>query len=303
MPESLRTFLYRLVFNLWPCYRGTGGRVTFIAADWSEVRVRLPLSWRTRNYVGTIFGGSIYAAVDPFFMIMLMHRLGPDYEVWDKAATIRFRKPGRTTSTATLALPPGRGGGHPQRRCGAPARSTGPTASSWSTRPGWSTPRSRRWSTSGCATMSGHRRSHAHEDPLRPEARRRSAAPRPSRPRGRSPSGSCAPTTCSSWTTWTAAGATRASSPTARSRSTPARWCSTTARRSSRGPRPSSTPTARSTPSASTRTPSGSTAPRRASACRPSRSRTRCRPSWRCSTWTGSGSRSRTAPRSTSAPS
>lgn len=107
MPESLRTFLFRLFFNFWPCYRGTGGRVTFIAADWSEVRVRLPLSWRTRNYVGTIYGGSIYAAVDPFYMLMLIHRLGPGYEVWDKAATVRFRKPGRTTLDARMAIPEG----------------------------------------------------------------------------------------------------------------------------------------------------------------------------------------------------
>ena len=86
MRESFRTFLSRLRFNAWPCYRGTGGRVTFIAGDWSEVRVRLPLSWRTRNYVGTIFGGSIYGAVDPFYMIMLIHNLGPEYLVWVKAA-------------------------------------------------------------------------------------------------------------------------------------------------------------------------------------------------------------------------
>ena len=91
-------------FNLWPCYRGTGARVTFIAADWREVRVRLPLSWRTRNYVGTIFGGSLYAAIDPFFMIMLMKNLGPAYVVWDKAATIRFRKPGRSLLRASFRL-------------------------------------------------------------------------------------------------------------------------------------------------------------------------------------------------------
>jgi acyl-coenzyme A thioesterase PaaI-like protein len=107
MRESLRTFLFRLGFNLWPCYRGTGGRVSFIAADWSEIRVRLPLSWRTRNYVGTVFGGSIYAAVDPFYMLMLIHRLGPGFEVWDKAATVRFRRPGRTTLTARMAIPAG----------------------------------------------------------------------------------------------------------------------------------------------------------------------------------------------------
>lgn len=66
MPESFRTRWFRGGMNFWPCYRGTGGRLTFIASDWSEVRVKLGLSWRTRNYVGTIFGGSLYAAVDPF---------------------------------------------------------------------------------------------------------------------------------------------------------------------------------------------------------------------------------------------
>jgi acyl-coenzyme A thioesterase PaaI-like protein len=104
MRESWRTRLMRWGFNLHPAYRGTGARVTFIAADWSEIRVRLPLSWRTRNIVGTIFGGSLYGAVDPMYMIMLMKRLGPAYEVWDKAARIRFRRPGRTTLHARFQL-------------------------------------------------------------------------------------------------------------------------------------------------------------------------------------------------------
>ena len=102
--ESLRTRLVRLGFNWFPAYRGTGARITFIAADWGEVRIRLPLSWRTRNYVGTIFGGSMYAAVDPIYMIMLIKRLGPGYTVWDKAASIRFLRPGRSALTATFTL-------------------------------------------------------------------------------------------------------------------------------------------------------------------------------------------------------
>ncbi len=92
------------MFNWWPCYRGTGGRVTFISADWQTVKVKLPLNLRTRNYVGTIFGGSLYAAVDPFFMLMLMKNLGPDTIVWDKAALIRFRRPGRSLLTAEFHL-------------------------------------------------------------------------------------------------------------------------------------------------------------------------------------------------------
>ncbi len=108
MSESWRTRLARWQFNLFPAYRGTGGRVTYIRHDWTEIRVRVPLSRRTRNYVGTIYGGSIYGAVDPIYMLMLIKCLGPDYIVWDKAASIRFRRPGRSTLYATFQLGPDR---------------------------------------------------------------------------------------------------------------------------------------------------------------------------------------------------
>lgn len=104
MAESWNTRLRRWGFNLFPAYRGTGARITYIAADWREVRIRLPLSWRTRNYVGTIYGGSMYASVDPIYMIMLIRLLGREYVVWDKAASIRFRKPGRSTLYARFVV-------------------------------------------------------------------------------------------------------------------------------------------------------------------------------------------------------
>ncbi|HEX2208630.1 MAG TPA: DUF4442 domain-containing protein [Longimicrobium sp.] len=104
MPESLRTRLQRAGFNWFPAYRATGGRITYIASDWREIRIRLPLNRRTRNYVGTIFGGSMYGAVDPVYMVMLIQNLGRDYVVWDKAASIRFRRPGRTTLHARFVL-------------------------------------------------------------------------------------------------------------------------------------------------------------------------------------------------------
>ncbi|MGH9421201.1 MAG: DUF4442 domain-containing protein [Thermoanaerobaculia bacterium] len=104
MPESWSSRLLRWKFNLIPAYRGTGARVIYIAADFKEVRIRLPLAWRTRNVVGTIFGGSLYGAVDPVYMIMLINLLGPEYVVWDKTATIRFRRPGRSTLHATFLI-------------------------------------------------------------------------------------------------------------------------------------------------------------------------------------------------------
>ena len=106
MPEIFKSRRFRWMFNFFPAYRGTGGRVTYIADDFHEVRVKLPLNWRTRNYVGTIYGGSIYASVDPIYMLMLIHILGDDYVVWDKAAKIRFKKPGKETLYVDFQLSP-----------------------------------------------------------------------------------------------------------------------------------------------------------------------------------------------------
>ena len=102
--ESIKTKLLRIQFNFFPAFRRTGGRITYIAHDYFEIRIKLPLNWKTRNYVGTIYGGSIYASVDPIYMMMLIKILGSDYIIWDKAATIRFKKPGRSTLYATFRL-------------------------------------------------------------------------------------------------------------------------------------------------------------------------------------------------------
>jgi acyl-coenzyme A thioesterase PaaI-like protein len=104
MPESITTKLTRWGFNFFPAYRATGARITYISHDWRQVRIKLPLSWRTRNYVGTIFGGSMYGSVDPIYMVMLIKILGKGYVVWDKAATIQFKRPGKRTLYAAFDL-------------------------------------------------------------------------------------------------------------------------------------------------------------------------------------------------------
>src|SRR4249919_3951388 len=98
-------WLYWRLFNFWPAIRGTGSRVTYVSPDWTELRLRLKLSWRTTNYVGTIFGGSIYGALDPWFMVMMIRQLGDDYVVWDKSARVTFKRPGTETLYAVFELP------------------------------------------------------------------------------------------------------------------------------------------------------------------------------------------------------
>lgn len=90
--------------NLYPPYLGAAVRVTHISDDFRNVEVEMPLRFYNRNYVGTHFGGSLYSMCDPFYMLMLINILGPDYIVWDKAATIRFKKPGKGVMKATFML-------------------------------------------------------------------------------------------------------------------------------------------------------------------------------------------------------
>lgn len=93
MKANLSPSIYRFLFNIWPSYRGSGGRVKYISTDWKEVHVSLRKSWRTRNYVGSVFGGSIYSCADPIYMLQLMKILGDRFVVWDKSANVKFIKP------------------------------------------------------------------------------------------------------------------------------------------------------------------------------------------------------------------
>lgn len=104
MSESLRTRMLRWRLNYFPAYRRTGARVTYISDDFREARIKLPLTWRTKNYVGTTFGGSMFSAVDPVYMVMFIKLLGSDYIVWDKSAAIEFRRPGRSILTAKFVI-------------------------------------------------------------------------------------------------------------------------------------------------------------------------------------------------------
>jgi hypothetical protein len=94
----------RLRLNLYVPFLGAGIRIKRLAPGWREVDVEMKLRWWNANYVGTHYGGSLYSMTDPFFMVMLIEILGKDYIVWDKSATIRFKKPGRGTVFAKFRL-------------------------------------------------------------------------------------------------------------------------------------------------------------------------------------------------------
>src|SRR5262249_23975379 len=108
MQTRWKARLLKHVANVWGPFLLSGIRVTRVAEDMRSVDVRMAMRPWNRNYVGTHFGGSLFAMADPWFMVLLIELLGPGYLVWDKTGTIRFRKPGRGTVQARFEIPPER---------------------------------------------------------------------------------------------------------------------------------------------------------------------------------------------------
>lgn len=100
----MKASTFRRLLNLWPPFLVNSIRVQSLSADWSEAKVALRLRRRNRNYVGSQFGGNLFAMADPFWMLLAMHRLGRDYYVWDQAGTIDFVAPGREDVYARFHL-------------------------------------------------------------------------------------------------------------------------------------------------------------------------------------------------------
>jgi len=101
--ELRQKFLEKMI-NFYGPFLGSGVKLRHMSKDFREAHVSMELTFYNKNYMGTQFGGSLYAMVDPWYMLMLIKNLGKDYIVWDKAATINFRKPGKGRVSAFFQL-------------------------------------------------------------------------------------------------------------------------------------------------------------------------------------------------------
>lgn len=107
--EILRKFfkpatLLRVMFNISPMYKRSTAKILAVSDNLYTVNIIIPLSYKNRNYVGTIFGGSLFSATDPIFMVQLIQILGKDFVVWDKSSTIQFKRPASSDAYATFSF-------------------------------------------------------------------------------------------------------------------------------------------------------------------------------------------------------
>jgi acyl-coenzyme A thioesterase PaaI-like protein len=101
---DLRQRFLEKAINFYGPFLGAGVKLKELSKDYRYAKVTMPLTFYNKNYMGTQFGGSLYAMVDPWYMLMLIKNLGKNYIVWDKGATIRFKKPGKGKVTAEFVL-------------------------------------------------------------------------------------------------------------------------------------------------------------------------------------------------------
>lgn len=92
------------MWNIWPPFLGSGISIKKVSPDYRFIRVELALRFWNANYVGTQYGGSMFSMTDPFYMVMLLRNLGPGFIVWDKSASIKYIKPGKTRVHAEFVL-------------------------------------------------------------------------------------------------------------------------------------------------------------------------------------------------------
>ena len=102
----MKASLFRHGINLWPPYLAAGIHVTELSDDYRHAKVELRMRPWNRNYVGTHFGGSLFAMTDPFWMLLVLNNIGGDHLVWDQAGSIEFVRPGRGTVHAGFSLDP-----------------------------------------------------------------------------------------------------------------------------------------------------------------------------------------------------
>ncbi len=95
---------YRRWINFWPPFLFSGIAVKHASPDFRSVEVTLRQTRYNRTPSGAHFGGSLFAMTDPFYALMLANALGRDYIIWDQAASIQFRSPGRGTVSATFQV-------------------------------------------------------------------------------------------------------------------------------------------------------------------------------------------------------
>lgn len=108
--RRLRFLSYARRLELYPPFWLMGIKVLEWSEDSRRVRIRLPLTWRSKNMGGSMFGGYQAALADPIAPLACS-RIFSGYDVWTRKLVVDFKKAGTTDLELRFDFPPGREAG------------------------------------------------------------------------------------------------------------------------------------------------------------------------------------------------
>ena len=106
-PRVLSERYGRLLLNLFPPFIFNRIRIVSVGDGFRSCSVRVRPSLLTRNLNGTIFGGAIFSAADPFYAVMfwqIFARQDMRVQTWLKSASIEYLRPAAVDLTLEFAL-------------------------------------------------------------------------------------------------------------------------------------------------------------------------------------------------------
>jgi hypothetical protein len=104
---KLKNGFARFLINLYPPMLFNGVRVLYISKDFTSLKLRIRRTLFTRNHSGSIFGGSLFSAVDPFYALMfwqIFQQEEINCSTWLKSAEIKYLKPANKKLYASLFI-------------------------------------------------------------------------------------------------------------------------------------------------------------------------------------------------------
>jgi len=81
--------------------------ITRFHKGFRSVEVKIGRSILNKNYHKSIFGGTIYAAADPFYPVLFYHilsRKGYHVRAWTRSSAIRYHKPAHSNLHFTVTI-------------------------------------------------------------------------------------------------------------------------------------------------------------------------------------------------------
>jgi len=104
---KLKSSIARFLINLYPPMIFNGVRVIHVAEDYTALKLRIRRTFLTRNHSGSIFGGSLFSAVDPFYALLywqIFQHENIHCSTWLKSAEVKYLKPANTKLFANLFI-------------------------------------------------------------------------------------------------------------------------------------------------------------------------------------------------------